>query len=246
MSGRSLLRPAATKQSHFLSAKVFRVGLLRSACNDGIEREPFMRPEEDIEILSRAILKEADVDAEQIREEAKAKAEAILQRAREAAEKERNQILEQARQEAERLRSQVVANAQLKARTLQLEHREKLLDQVFEAAKQKLPTLQKRPDYKQFAAQLLREALVQLKASKARIQADSTTQKQLSNGTLDGLSRELNAELTLGDPLEEGSGVVVDASDGHLHFDNTLETRLSRLQGSLRSAVYHVLMGEKL
>ncbi len=205
-----------------------------------------MRPEEDIEILSRAILKEADVDAEQIREDAKAKADDILQRAKAEAEKERTEILAQARQEAERLRSQVVANAQLKARTLQLEYREKLLDRVFDAAKQKLPALQKRSDYNQLAAQLLREALVQLKANKARVQADAVTQKALSNGTLDALSKELNAELMMGDPLEEGYGVVVDTADGHLHFDNTLETRLRRLQSTLRSSVYHVLMGEKL
>src|SRR5512133_3384206 len=148
-----------------------------------------MRPEEDIELLSRAILKEADVDAEQIREDAKAKADAIRQRAQEEAEQERKDILDQARQEAERLRSQVVANAQLKARTLQLEHREKLLDRVFDAAKQKLPTIQKRSDYNKFAAQLLREALIQLKANKARVQADAATQKVLSNGTLDELSK---------------------------------------------------------
>ncbi len=205
-----------------------------------------MRPEEDVEILSRAILKEADVDAEQIREDAKVKADDILQRAKAEAEKERNEILAQARQEAERLRSQVVANAQLKARTLQLESREKLLDRVFDAAKQKLPALQKRSDYNQLAAQLLREAVVQLKANKVRIQADGTTQKALSDGTLDTLSKELNAELMMGDPLEEGYGVVVDTVDGHLHFDNTLETRLRRLQSTLRSSVYHVLMGEKL
>ena len=205
-----------------------------------------MRPEEDVEILSRAILKEADVDAEQIREEAKVKADAILQHAREEAEKERKTILEQARQEAERLRGQVLANAQLKARTMELEHREKLLDKVFEAAQQKLPAIQKRSDYNQLATQLLREALVQLRADKAIVQADEATRKVLSTGTLADLSKELHAELTMGENLEEGSGVIVDASDGHLHFDNTLETRLRRLQSTLRSAVYHVLMGEKL
>ncbi len=205
-----------------------------------------MRPEEDIEMLSRAILKEADVDADRIREEAQAKADAIRQRAQEEAEKQRNEILAQARQEAERLRSQVTASAQLKARTMELEHREKLLDRVFEVAKQKLPAIQKRSDYNKFAAQLLREAVVQLKANKARVQADATTQKVLSNGTLQELSKELKADLTMGDTLEEGSGVVVEASDGHLYFDNTLETRLRRLQSSIRSSVYHVLMGEKL
>ncbi|RPJ22136.1 MAG: hypothetical protein EHM33_24410 [Chloroflexi bacterium] len=205
-----------------------------------------MRPEDEIEILSRAILKEAQVDAEQIQEEAKAKADVIRQRAQEQAEKERREILERARQEAERLRSQVVANAQLKARTLQLEHREKLLDRVFDAAKQKLPAVQKRSDYNKLVKQLLREGLVQLKATKAVVRADGVTQKALKDGVLGELSKELNVEVSMGDGLEEGAGVIVEASDGHLHFDNTLETRLSRLQSQLRSSVYHVLMGEKL
>jgi V/A-type H+-transporting ATPase subunit E len=205
-----------------------------------------MRPEEEIEILSRAILKEADVDAEQIKEEAQAKADAIRQRAQEEAEKERKEILGRARQEAERLRGQVVANAQLKARTQQLDHREKLLDRVFDSARQKLAAIQKRSDYNKLVAQLLREGLVQLKAKKAVVRADGVTQKILKDGVLAELSKELNAEVAMGDGLEDGTGVIVEASDGHLHFDNTLETRLSRLQSQLRSSVYHVLMGEKL
>jgi len=205
-----------------------------------------MKPEEGIENLSRAILKEAESDAEQSQEEAKAKAEAIRQRAQEQAEQERKEILERARQEAERLRGQVVANAQMKARSLQLEHREKLLDRVFDSANQKLSAIQKRSDYNKLVAQLLREALVQLKANKAVVQADGATQKILKDGVLGEVSKELNAEVSMGDVLDEGTGLIVEASDGHLHFNNTLETRLSRLQSSLRSSVYHVLMGEKL
>jgi len=205
-----------------------------------------MRPEEEIETLSRAILKEAEVDAGQIKDEAKVRADAIRQHAQEQAEKERVDILQQARQEAERLRSQTVASAQLKARTMQLEHREKLLDRVFDSAKQKLSAIQKRSDYSKLVAQLLREALIQLNASKAVVRADGVTQKILNDGVLRDVSKELKAEVAIGDALEEGTGVIVDASDGHLHFDNTLETRLSRLQSQLRSSVYHVLMGEKL
>lgn len=205
-----------------------------------------MRPEEEIETLSRAILKEAEVDAEQIKEDAKTRADAIRQRAQEQAEKERRDILDRAQQEADRLRSQVVASAQLKARTLQLEHREKLLDRVFDGAKQKLSGIQKRADYKKLVAQLLREALTQLNAQKAVVRADSGTEKILKDGVLADISKELNAEVSVSDPLEEGTGIIVEASDGHLHFDNTLETRLRRSQSSLRSSVYHVLMGEKL
>ena len=54
----------------------------------------------------------------------------------------------------------------------------------------------------------------------------------------------LLGEFTIGGGLDEGTGVIVDASGGKIHYDNTLETRLSRLQSTLRASVYKVLMGE--
>jgi len=126
-----------------------------------------------------------------------------------------------------------------------LEEREKLLDSVFEEVKKQLDAIKKRPDYDAIATLLLREALTQLKVNKAEIKADELTQKALKKGALDEISKELKGEFTLSGALEEGTGVVVDAADGKIHYDNTLETRLSRLQSALRSSVYKVLMGEK-
>lgn len=201
--------------------------------------------EENMEPLSRAILKEAEVDAQQMMEEAKAKADAIRQRAQEEAEKARREILDRAQQEADRVRSQTLASAQLKARTMQLEQREKLLDSVFQAAQEKLADVQKRPDYDQLAAMLLREALTQLRVNKAQIHADPATRQLLEKKALGELSTELKGQFTVADNLEEGRGVVVDAAEGKLHYDNTLETRLQRLQSSLRASVYKLLMGEQ-
>ncbi len=201
--------------------------------------------EENMEPLSRAILKEAEADAQQMHEEAKTKADEIRKRAQEEADKTRNEILEKARQEADRVRSQSISSAQLKARTMQLEQREKLLDRVFQAAKEKLADVQKRPDYDQLAAMLLREALTQLRVNKAEIHADQATRQLLEKKALDELSNELKGQFTVADNLEEGRGVVVDAADGKLHYDNTLETRLQRLQSGLRASVYKMLMGEQ-
>jgi vacuolar-type H+-ATPase subunit E/Vma4 len=200
---------------------------------------------EDIEMLERAILSEARDAAEQTKAEAQQKADAIRKRAQERAEQERKAILDQAKQEVDRLRGQAVATAQLKARSLELAHREQLLEGVFKAVKEKLPEVQKRPDYDQIATMLLREALVQLRVNKAQIRAEQTTQGILEKKALGEISKELNGQFTMGDPLEEGIGVVVDAADGKLHYDNTLETRLDRLQSTLRASVYKVLMGEK-
>ncbi len=199
---------------------------------------------ENIVELERAILIEAREEAEQMQVEAKEKADAIHKRAQEQAESERKAVLDRAREDADRLRSQATATAQLKARSSQLEHREKVLDNVFAEVKKQLDAVKKRPEYDAIAALLLREALTQLRVSKADIRADEATQKALKKGALDEIAKELKGEFTISGGLDEGTGVVVDASAGKIHYDNTLETRLSRLQNTLRASVYKVLMGE--
>jgi len=196
-------------------------------------------------MLERAILSEARDEADQIKAEAKEKVDAIRKRAQERAEAEGRAILDAARQDVERLRGQAVATAQLKARSAQLAHREQLLDRVFKTVKEKLPEVQKRPDYDQIAAMLLREALVQLRVNKAEIRADKVTQNSLEKSALGEISKELKGQFTMGPALEEGIGVIVNAADGKLHYDNTLETRLNRLQSTLRASVNKVLLGEK-
>jgi V/A-type H+/Na+-transporting ATPase subunit E len=200
---------------------------------------------DDIEMLERAILSEVRDEAEQIQAEAKEKAEAIRKRAQEQAEQERRAILDRAREDVERLRGQAVATAQLKARSLQLTNREQLLDRVFKTVRERLSEVQKRPDYDQIAALLLREALVQLRVNKAEVRADKTTQAILEKKTLDELSKELKGQFTSAETLEEGTGIIVEAADGKLHYDNTLETRLQRLEGTLRAGVYKLLIGEQ-
>jgi len=197
---------------------------------------------EDIEMLERAIMVEAREEADQLRAEAKEKADAIRQRAQAEAEAERKAILDRAKQDADRFRSQASASAQLQSRSTQLEQREKLLDNVFAEVKKQLDGVKKRSDYGAIVAMLAHEALTQLKATEAEVQADEATQKVLK---LDEISKELNGKFSLGNKLEEGTGIVVSASGGKLYYDNTLETRLNRLQSTLRSSVYKMLMGEK-
>ena len=202
-----------------------------------------MKSEEDIELLARTIMVEAREEAEQLKSDAKEKADAIRKRAQEQAEMERKSILDRAKEDADRLRSQSSATTQLKSRSTQLEQREKILNDVFQEARKQLDAVKNRPDYGAIASSLAREALTQLKATEAEVLADESTQKVLG---LDELSKELNGKFSFGEKLEEGTGVVVNTKDGKLQYDNTLETRLRRLQSSLRSSVYKTLMGEKI
>lgn len=202
--------------------------------------------EENIESLTRAMISEAKGEAEQILVSARARADAIRQQAQQQATAERAEILEHARLEAERLHDQVIATTQLKARTMELEHREKLLDSVFTASSKQLSSVQRWTDYDKTAQRLLQGALMQLHASQVKVQADQPTLKFFTSKLLEQVSKETNTQISLGEPLKQGIGVTVETADGHLHYDNTLENRLNRLQNSLRSPVYRLLIGEKL
>lgn len=202
--------------------------------------------EENIDLLARAIEKEARVDADQVLEQARQKAEKIRKEAKEDAEAERLEILDRAKQEAERIRGQAIATAQLKSRTMQLEHREKLLDSVFTKAYKQIPTVQQWTEYPQIVRQLLQEALQNLEAKSAIVRADQVTSEIIDKKMLKELAEAMNIQLEVGEPLTQGTGVMAESADGHLNYDNTLETRLSRMKNELRSPVYRILMGESL
>ncbi len=202
--------------------------------------------EEGLRALSQRVLSEAQAEAEQILADAKAKADSMRQQAQEQARAEREGILEQARQDAERIRRQAIAAAQLRARTLRLKRREKLLDSVFDAARKRLPSVQQWSDYDQIVRQLIREAVAHLNADVVCIRADVQTRTLLTDDVLSELSRELGVRLQLRGTLEHGTGVVAETMDGHRQYDSTLQARLRRRQGELRSPVYRLLMGESL
>jgi len=202
--------------------------------------------DENIKVLSRAVLSDVQGDAEQVLAEAKTKSEGIKQRAQEQAEDERAKILEQASMEAERVRGQAVATSQLKARTMLLEQREKLLEEVFDTAEKRLSSVLRGSDYEQTAQRLLREALLQLGATSVMVRADEETLKTLSTSDIGSISKELQMQVKMGETLEKGLGVIAETEDGHRQYDNTLETRLKRMKDTLRATVYRILMGEAL
>jgi vacuolar-type H+-ATPase subunit E/Vma4 len=100
--------------------------------------------------------------------------------------------------------------------------------------------------YNEIAQRLLREALTQLGALSVRVRADEKTQKIFTSSLLEKISAEMKVQLQPGELLRKGTGVIVETDDGRRQYDNTLETRLKRLQDTLRGPVYRILMGESV
>jgi len=194
--------------------------------------------------LRDAILEEAKGEARQILADAENQATSIQKRVQAETDAEREAILQRAQEEAEELRSHAAAVAQLEAQTLKLKRREQLLERVFANTRQRLTSAPQWPNYRQIVHDLVREAIKRLNVDEATVQADKETQQLLDDEMLDVLEKESGAHLHIGESLNEGTGVVLETLDGHRRYDNTLETRLARMQDELRAPVYHILMGE--
>ncbi|MBN1487895.1 MAG: hypothetical protein JW981_09660 [Anaerolineae bacterium] len=202
----------------------------------------------DIEALEAAIMAEAEDEARQILDEAHLKAKAIYQQAQAKAHEEREALLSQAHEEAAALRSGTLATTQLEAQTLKLRRRERILDQVFNEVSKKLMTMLQSPSYQQSAYGLLQEAIEHLNIQEVAlvILADEQTRTLLGVDKLKELEAQYGVNLQFGEPLAQSTGVIVQTTDAHRRYDNTLEARLARKHDVLRASVYRILMGESL
>jgi len=210
-----------------------------------------MSEQNDIQALKRAIVGDAMEEADQMLADAQAKAEDIRAQAQAQANARRDEILQRAQQEAETLRSHAAAAAQLEAQTLRLKRREQLLERVFAEARRQLASAPQWPDYEQIARRLVREAVERLGADEVLVRADERTRKVLDDEVLADLGKSLppvggteGGGLRTGAPLTQSTGAILETPDGHRRYDNTLETRLARMQDGLRAPVYHILRGE--
>lgn len=200
--------------------------------------------EDDIRVLERAILQEASGEAQRIAADARARVSSLREEAQARLEADRAAIIARANAEADSLLAQTVAEVRLTAQSLQLGRREQLLDQAFSSARARLAEVAQRPGYVEIAVFLLREAAKHLESDEMIVKADSVTAQYLDEASLESLGHDLGIRLMMGEPLADGTGIVLETPDGHRRFDNSLETRLDRMHDRLRAPVFHILMGE--
>jgi len=203
-----------------------------------------IRGQGGVQALRQAIMQDAREEVEGMLADARNRAESIRAQAEAEADAKRDALLQRARRGAEVLHDQVIAKAQMEAQTLRLKRREQLLERPLAEARRQLASAPQWPDYEQIVRRLVRDAAVHLNTDDAVIRADVETREALTDEVLAEMSKDLGVHLQIGDPLTTGIGIVLETPDGHRRYDNTLETRLARMQGSLRPLVYRILMGE--
>lgn len=200
--------------------------------------------QDKIQVLESTIMEIAQQEVQAILDEAHAKADGLRQQAQAKAAVESARILAEAQQTVEKLIDQATAKAQLEAQMLKLQRREQALVRTFVKARLQLATIPERPDYADLVRRLISEAATYMGDAAFVIRADAATNRVLDQALLEDLTQQLNVQLERGPQLEEGIGIVLTTPDGHRRYDNTLETRLTRIQDNVRTAVFHLLAGD--
>jgi vacuolar-type H+-ATPase subunit E/Vma4 len=201
---------------------------------------------QDVDRLREAIAAEAERQRKRVLEDAESQAEQTLNQAKSQAKAEAAQIVDAAQSKADRLEVETTGAARLEAQTLRFRRREAVLDDVFDAALKRVSDPEQLDDYGAVVDALVADAVTHLSASEEFvIHADPAAERLLDKDRLARLSREMSCELSVGDPLTRGNGVVVSSPNGRLRYDNTFGARLERMKANLRMNVYRVLTGDQ-
>lgn len=200
--------------------------------------------EHRVDDLIYAIEEDSKAEIKKINEETKSKISAILEAGKKEAEQIRAKILEEAASRANALGDEKRAEIQQKAKMQWLEKREKLLSEVFEAARSQFPKLLKSDDYAHAILDLTQEAVLHIQTDKVILHFDASSHSLITENDLSKLASSMNVQIEVGSDLTSGIGVIAQDVEGHRVFDNTLEARLDRMMSSLRSPVFKILMGE--
>jgi V/A-type H+-transporting ATPase subunit E len=201
--------------------------------------------QQDLDTLTQAITREAERDRQRILGDGQARAEAIRAQMQVQVAEETAQLVQAAEAKAARAKQETLGAAGLEAQALKVRMRESLLEQVFGRASGAFQTPTQWQDYAAILESLVTEAVEHLGGGKLVVRADEDTLTVLDQALLDRISQATHSELSLGSILLEATGVVVESPDGHVRYDNTLQTRLGRMRAALRAPVYRVLVGDE-
>ena len=199
----------------------------------------------DVDRLRETIMTEAKRDRQRILSTAQGQVDEIREQAESDATSERDRIVETAEVKAARIKREAVGSAGLEARAFKTRRRESLIQCVFDEALERLANPSELEDYKSVVEGLVAEASEHLGGlDVVKVSGDKATLDLMDREFLDNLGEVIGYHIEVGEPLLEGTGIILESPDGRLRYDNTFQTRLSRMRSALRASVYRILMGE--
>jgi len=185
-----------------------------------------------LEKLIQRIESDAENEANQIIEEARKEAEEIIREAKKKAEREAKEIEAKGEKGAARLREKTLASARRKAREMEMQAKEEMIQECIEKAKEELKKLKGRK-YEVAIKKFIEEG----KRSLGECVVVPSREQDIKIAEKMGIKVE--------GKVDSIGGVIIKSKDGSREIDNTFESIMERKIGELRIAIANELFSDK-
>jgi len=196
----------------------------------------------EVELLCRAISEEGRKEAERILSQARAEAERTLKEALEIAEKDAAEEILERRSAAHAEAKRIVDSAELEARKRIMAFRERIVQEVFEALRERLEAFRSDPSYGDFLVSALTEGIEHLSGG-SFVAEMSAEDLELVGHRIEKWAEEQALTIELRSATSIDGGVRVTSGDGRRLYDNSLPARLKRSEEEIRQEIWRGLFG---
>lgn len=198
-----------------------------------------MRIEQDAGKEISSILEKAEYTA-------KARAAQILKEA----EEQKNLILQKASEEAKNARRLVLSDLNLELKKVSLRIKNEIIEEALSMLKQKIEQFRFSPDYPAFLANLALEGIKAIANNDIIITPGELDKDFLTEDLINDIRKRANLILRDDikisidrDSLKNKSGLRLSTKDRRLFYDNTLESRIERMNDELRLIISRKIFG---
>ncbi len=198
--------------------------------------------------IVESIKSEAQEKADKIIQEAEAEVAVIKSNAEKTAEAEKNKILDNGKKQSDMKYQQIISEAKMNARRAELGAKEEVIEAAFDKATEDLKAKTSNDDaeYAESLIKMIEEAAIELGGGDLVIHVKESDIAKVE-GQLRKLSSDLatktgvSTTLVMGEPINAIGGAILKTKNGDIEVNNTIESRLDRFKGLLRSEVANVL-----
>lgn len=195
------------------------------------------------EALARAIISQAQDEAERLRQAARIEAEALVAQAEAEAAARLRVATERERIRSVEEKSRARASSKVEGRRRFLVAREKLIENVFFRAKEALATVRSQPRYSELLLELAREGMVNL-TGEAFVLEVAPGDRSLVEALISSLVSEgKRVEVRAREGVD--GGCVIWQHDRRAFYDNSFSGVLSRHREKLRPLIATWLLGDE-
>ncbi len=196
---------------------------------------------DNVDKITSKILEDAERKSQEIIEQAESEAREKLEVSKRKGDAAKNRLVDEAKKAAEQTKKKITAESKIKARTILLESKEKLIQVAFSKASEQLEKLPNQKSYPDTLEKLAVDTCIQLGGEELEIVVRKTDEKivkaalkKIEKGVKAATGEEANLSIT---PADIGPGVIVQRADGKVGIDSTFQTRLELLRPGLRLKV---------